>query len=326
MYPGQQYYQNQGYAPPQQSMYPPPGQEQQQQYQYQHQHYEQHTYQQQQQFQHHQTYQPPAHFYQPVTSIPQHMMSPESVPPPPQGWAVRHMTRNAPPVSDFQLSNCQGRKRALFIGINYFNQQAELRGCINDVANLKQFVGAQFGFREQDSITLTDDQQDPNRIPTRSNILAAMSWLVNGAQPNDSTTGDIKEASILADVGSGALAAGLSYLRGDKDAMMRGLMDIGKKVLTRKNVDREKKEKKASEADCIMFSGCKDTQTSADAIEAGNATGALSFAVIAALTEKPQQTYLELLNHIRDILKSKYSQKPQLSASHPVDLDLQFTM
>lgn len=38
---------------------------------------------------------------------------------------------------------------------------------------------------------------------------------------------------------------------------------------------------------------------------------------------KSQQSYQELLNNIRDILKSKYSQKPQLSSSHPmVCLDL----
>lgn len=35
--------------------------------------------------------------------------------------------RNMPPPN-FQLSNCQGRKRALLIGINYFGTSAELRG------------------------------------------------------------------------------------------------------------------------------------------------------------------------------------------------------
>lgn len=59
----------------------------------------------------------------------------------------------------------------------------------------------------------------------------------------------------MADVGSGFLTAGMAYLRGDKEAVMRGLMDMGKKIVSRKNVDRETKEKKASEADCIMFSG-----------------------------------------------------------------------
>ena len=45
-----------------------------------------------------------------------------------------------------------------------------------------------------------------------------------------------------------------------------------------------------------------------------------------SLTANPQQSYHQLLNSIRDILRAKYEQKPQLSSSHPVDLDLAFTM
>jgi hypothetical protein len=45
-----------------------------------------------------------------------------------------------------------------------------------------------------------------------------------------------------------------------------------------------------------------------------------------SLTANPHQTYLQLLNSIRDILRAKYEQKPQLSSSHPVDLNLIFTM
>jgi len=90
------------------------------------------------------------------------------------------------------------------------------------------------------------------------------------------------------------------------------------------------KQTNTSPADVIMWSGCKDSQTSADATEAGKATGAMSYvssqpfgdkkadhqAFIAALTKYPQQSYVQLLNTIRDELKGKYDQKPQLSASH----------
>ena len=34
--------------------------------------------------------------------------------------------------------------------------------------------------------------------------------------------------------------------------------------------------------------------------------------------KNPQQSYMQLLNSIRDELRSKYSQKPQLSCSHPM--------
>ena len=39
-------------------------------------------------------------------------------------------------------------------------------------------------------------------------------------------------------------------------------------------------------------------------------------AYIAALTKYPQQSYVQLLNTIRDELRGRYDQKPQLSASH----------
>lgn len=44
----------------------------------------------------------------------------------------------------------------------------------------------------------------------------------------------------------------------------------------------------------------------------------MSWAFINALKANPKQSYLELLNSIRDLLEKNYSQKPQLSSSHPI--------
>lgn len=44
----------------------------------------------------------------------------------------------------------------------------------------------------------------------------------------------------------------------------------------------------------------------------------MSWAFISALKKNPQQSYVSLLNSIRDELESKYTQKPQLSCSHPL--------
>lgn len=46
--------------------------------------------------------------------------------------------------------------------------------------------------------------------------------------------------------------------------------------------------------------------------------------IIATLRENPNQSYQALLNSVREILRDKYSQRPQLSASHPIDVNLQF--
>ncbi|KAI8088655.1 caspase domain-containing protein [Halteromyces radiatus] len=309
------------------------------------------------------------------------------------------------PVPSYELSNCQGRKRALLIGINYFGTKNQLNGCINDVHNIKTFLIEQYGFQEQDMVILTDDQEEARFKPTRANILSAMQWLVHDAQPNDSfffhysghggsvvdvsgdeddgydetiypvdfedyegesgqiiddvlhdymvkplpkgcrltaifdschsgtaldlpyiysTKGAIKSQNLLKDAGVGLLSAGIAYASGDKDRALSSILSLGKQLYHSKTVENENRENNSSVADVVMFSGCKDDQTSADAQEAGKSTGAMSYAFITSLRQNPRQSYLELLNSVRDILREKYSQRPQLSCSHPLDVDLEF--
>ncbi len=87
---------------------------------------------------------------------------------------------------NFQYSNCTGRRKALLIGINYFGQKGQLRGCINDVKNMSTYLNGNFGYAREDMVILTDDQHNPMSQPTRQNILRAMHWLVKDAKPNDS--------------------------------------------------------------------------------------------------------------------------------------------
>ncbi|PPR02667.1 hypothetical protein CVT24_002150 [Panaeolus cyanescens] len=308
--------------------------------------------------------------------------------------------RDAQPY--FQYSQCTGKKKALCIGINYFGQNGELRGCINDVKNIVNFLCTKNGYKREDIVTLTDDATNPRMMPTRENILQAMQWLVRGAQPNDSlffhysghggqtkdtdgdegdgydeviypmdfeaaghivddnmhdimvkplpagcrltaifdschsgsaldlpyiysTEGKIKEPNLAAEAGQGLLSAVTSYARGDMGGVFKSAMGLVKTATgSTQKAEKISKATRTSPADVISWSGCKDSQTSADTQEAGNATGAMSFAFISALEANPQQSYQELLNNIREILRSKYSQKPQLSSSHPMDTNIMF--
>ncbi len=105
-------------------------------------------------------------------------------PPPPQ--TPQQFGHGAPSTYNFQYSACTGRRKALLIGINYFNQRGELRGCINDVKNMSSYLSQNFGYRPEDMVILTDDLQNPKSQPTKHNILTAMHWLVRDARPNDS--------------------------------------------------------------------------------------------------------------------------------------------
>ena len=90
-------------------------------------------------------------------------------------------------VAGCLLSNCKGNKKALLIGINYIGLKGELRGCINDVNNMKSLIKSRGFTEDQDHMRmLTDDQKDAKYQPTAKNITEGMKWLVSGAQPNDS--------------------------------------------------------------------------------------------------------------------------------------------
>lgn len=309
----------------------------------------------------------------------------------------------APSHYGFQYSSCTGRRKALLIGINYFNQKGQLRGCINDVRNMSTYLNGNFGYAREDMVILTDDQQNPMSQPTKANIIRAMHWLVKDAKPNDSlffhysghggqtpdldgdeedgydeviypvdfravghivddemhrimvqslqpgvrltaifdschsgsaldlpyiysTQGVLKEPNLAKEAGQGLLGIVSAYARGDMSGMANTAMGFFKKA-TKGEANYEKaRQTKTSPADVVMWSGSKDTQTSQDAQIAGQATGAMSWAFITALKKNPQQSYVQLLNSIRDELEAKYTQKPQLSCSHPLDTNLLYVM
>lgn len=133
-----------------------------------------------------------------------------------------------------------------------------------------------------------------------------------------STQGVLKEPNLAKEAGQGLLGVVSAYARGDMGSMMSTAMGLIKKVSKGDEAYERTKQTKTSPADVIMWSGSKDEQTSQDANINGQATGAMSWAFINALKKNPKQSYVQLLNSIRDELATKYSQKPQLSCSHPI--------
>ncbi|ROW01787.1 hypothetical protein VPNG_07826 [Cytospora leucostoma] len=338
----------------------------------------------------------------PTTHSNSYLHGNHSAPPPPPAQP-QHFGTGAPSNYAFQYSQCNGRRKALLVGINYFGQRGQLRGCINDVRNMSQYLAEQFGYKREDMVILTDDQQNPMSQPTKQNILRAMHWLVKDARPNDSlffhysghggqtkdldgdeedgydeviypvdfrqvghitddemhrilvrplqsgvrltaifdschsgtaldlpyiysTQGMLKEPNLAKEAGQGLLSVIASYSQGDISGMIKKGMGFFKKATNGEEAHNRTLATKTSPADVIMLSGSKDDQTSADATIAAQATGAMSWAFITALKKNPQQSYVQLLNSIRDELASKYTQRPQLSCSHPLNTNLLFVM
>ncbi|KAF5102248.1 hypothetical protein D0Z00_000431 [Geotrichum galactomycetum] len=325
----------------------------------------------------------------------------------PYGGASSHFS--APPSQpqsfgvegyQFQYSACTGRRKALLIGINYIGSKQQLKGCINDVKNIKNFL-LQHEYKEDDMVILTDDLE-PASQPTRENMLRGMKWLVKDAKPDDSyffhysghggltpdlngdeesgkddviypldfetagsiidddihdimvrplpqgarltalfdccnsgtaldlpyfysTKGLLKEPNLIKEAGEGLLSAYKSYTSGDIDGMVSQVTSLFNRVSVGKEGYEAVKKTKTSPSDVVMFSGCKDDQTSADTFADGQATGAMSHAFVKIMTETPNQSYLTLLQNLRQLLEEgNYTQKPQLSSSHPIDVNLKF--
>ncbi|ATY64730.1 Peptidase C14, caspase catalytic [Cordyceps militaris CM01] len=317
--------------------------------------------------------------------------------------APQHFGSGAPQSYSFKYSQCTGRRKALLIGINYFGQRGQLRGCINDVRNMTSYLAEHFGYRREDMVILTDDQQNPMSQPTKQNVLRAMHWLVKDARPNDSlffhysghggqtkdldgdepdgydeviypvdfrqhghitddemhrimvqplcagvrltaifdschsgtaldlpyiysTQGILKEPNLAKEAGQGLLGVISSYSQGDLGGMGSQLVSLFKKATSGEEAHSRAIATKTSPADVVMLSGSKDDQTSADASIGLQATGAMSWAFITSLKKNPQMSYVQLLNSLRDELATRYTQKPQLSCSHPLNTDLLFVM
>lgn len=141
-----------------------------------------------------------------------------------------------------------------------------------------------------------------------------------------STEGKIKEPNLAAEAGMGVLSAMTSYARGDIGGMFRSVTGLVKTATgSSQKAEQYARATKTSPADCISFSGCKDSQTSADTQMVNKATGAMSFAFVQSIKRNPRQSYQQLLVSIREILRNGgYGQKPQLSCSHPMDTNLMF--
>ena len=70
--------------------------------------------------------------------------------------------------------------------------------------NMTAYLVEHFGYKREDMVILTDDQQNPMSQPTKQNILRAMHWLVKDARPNDSLffhySGTIPNAGLSPDI------------------------------------------------------------------------------------------------------------------------------
>lgn len=234
---------------------------------------------------------------------------------------------------------------------------------MNDARNVQRYLLSKWGYKEEDTVILTDDSHNPRQQPTRANIIDAIRWLVAGAcahdalffhysghggqvpdQDGDEIDGldevifpvDYKHAGCITDDLLNSemvhpLPPGCRLTAIFDSCHSGSVLDLPYEYhsdgrVKGSQVTASHIAEKHSPADVISWAGCMDSQTSADTYEGEMAVGAMSYTFMKALSANRNQTYQELLRNIRTMMKTKYSQKPQLSSSHRIDTNLRFIM
>ncbi|KAF4699239.1 Ca(2+)-dependent cysteine protease [Perkinsus olseni] len=249
-----------------------------------------------------------------------------------------------------------GVQRALLVGINYYGSKCELSGCIPDVHNMKRLLVETYHWNPNDIKLLTDDGQ--NEAPTRANIIRNLGWLVRDAKPGDifffhySGHGaqqedplhleedgmnetiipvDVKEAGQITDdeifqILVAPLPSGVR-LTSVMDCCHSGTgMDLPWTWVEHRGWN-EDVNPWHSRGDVQLFSGCDDSQTSADSSAGPISGGAMTTAFCNAIRARPGVTYVDLIDELNNEMRRKHmSQRPQLSSSQVFPLDRPFNL
>jgi len=241
-------------------------------------------------------------------------------------------------------------KKALLIGINYYNTPNQLSGCINDVNNMKTKL-IERGFSDK-NITLITDNSKSKKKPTRNNIISEFTNLLKNG----------KEGDLLyfhySGHGSYILDTNKDELDGCDEMIvscdMFGILDDELKSIINSNLKKDvtlvffsdschsgsildlkyqfldstqnnnvviNEGCNETDGNVIMISGCQDNQTSADAKINNDFQGAMTNALLCVLNKKSSISWVNLLKDMRNELKcSNFEQIPQLSSGKNIDI------
>ena len=254
-------------------------------------------------------------------------------------------------MSFFNLSS---NKCGLVIGINYTGLQgAELNGCINDTERICKFLKDRCKYTDKDIDILTDNT--PLK-PTKLNIInsikkfvqkikdnnvkeAWFSYSGHGSYLNNNSSGDEvdnqDEALVPLDYSSSGLIRddqlyNLIVKQIPEDCNLFSIVDachsgtsLDLPYVYRIDTGIQKHRNESILGNILKISGCRDSQTSADAYINGKYQGALTFSFLKTMDELDYCfTSKQLVSKVKNYLNSNgYPQIPTLSLSNDLLLN-----
>ena len=240
-------------------------------------------------------------------------------------------------------------KRALLVGINYIDTESMLNGCINDIKNIQEILKNEYGYLDNNIVIMTDTT---SVIPTRCNIMKELLNLIlsdatdlyfhysgHGSQVKDingDETDKMDECLVPLDYKTNGMILDdelkglLQCLNSDKKlTMVLDCCHSGTGVdLSHNLYERAGKLSMLRDASLkindtrgkvLCISGCNDNQTSADAYQAGQYQGALTYSFISAIKsiKKSTRTIEAIYKSMRaTIINNHYTQIPCISAGN----------
>lgn len=229
-------------------------------------------------------------------------------------------------------------KKALIIGINYTGTSSQLNGCINDAKSIELYLKE----KNFTNIKMLTDETDVK--PTRVNILNEIKSLLENSNKNDrlfiyysghgSYTVD-RNGDELDGKDELLVPLDFNYIKDDELKQIIGsygkpdtnlialfdccnsgtALDLKYQILEKLNYDDITENVRNAETPCntIFISGCRDEQVSLETIINNKVQGLMTWAFLETIKQN-NITWRELIKKMREILKQKSHQIPQLSS------------
>ena len=302
---------------------------------------------------------PPLADPEPLASEPTPEPTPEPAPVPEPVVEEPAPEPEPPTQEDIPEVPVAERTAVVTIGINYYGQGGELKGCVNDSNNYLEYVSGVLGNRKVASTQLVDTLPKESELyPTRANIERVLTETVqaawegkfanvlvhysgHGAQVQDyggdEADGkdetlipvDYAKAGIITDdwlfeYVINALPPDVRFFGLIDACHSATVLDLRYKYEGNPPVLKMVNSGSSEISTAMMISGCKDSQYSYDVWDAQyGATGAMTSAWLRQMKADRKRPALNILKGMQEELSGKgYPQTPQLSSSKKVAADI----
>lgn len=248
--------------------------------------------------------------------------------------------------SKYNLPAYDPLKKALLVGINYQGTSSQLRGCVNDVNDLKNMLTSKYNYSSSNILTLTDSQATKKNIMTRLTQLLQSSqsgetlffsfsghgYFWNDIYKKDEIDGKdelivtVDNYAIVDDelkyVIDTYLKENVTLITLFDNCHSGTILDLpyqyykGNQEMIHHSLSIDTK------GTVICLSGCRDDQVSMDAYLEGDFNGAMTYNFIKLMKENDSLSWKACVEQLREKLQAgNFKQVPQITCGTQMDLN-----